>query len=172
VRALTRRAQLVIGGVGLAAGVAGAAAVVGGGYVVPLGLLGPTLVLQLAIPWSFIGAGLAAWRRRPDSRIGLLMVVFGFAYLARFVIAIATPAAFAIGVLVAGVNVAVQTHIMVTYPSGRISTWPQRLIVWAAYLLTLPRALLLLLLGMVPYPTEPLLPGLLIFPTPPHPGHP
>jgi signal transduction histidine kinase len=82
--------------------------------------------------------------------------------LARFVIAIATPAAFAIGVLVAGVNVAVQTHIMVTYPSGRISTWPQRLIVWAAYLLTLPRALLLLLLGVVPYPTGRLLPGLLI----------
>src|SRR5918999_1172705 len=33
-----------------------------------------------AVGWSFIGTGLYAWRRRPESRTGLLMVLLGFAW--------------------------------------------------------------------------------------------
>ena len=33
-----------------------------------------------AVGWSFIGTGLYAWRRRPESRIGALMVLLGFAW--------------------------------------------------------------------------------------------
>jgi peptidoglycan/LPS O-acetylase OafA/YrhL len=32
------------------------------------------------IGWSFIGVGLYAWRRRPESRTGALMVLLGFAW--------------------------------------------------------------------------------------------
>jgi len=32
-----------------------------------------------AVGWSFVGTGLYAWRRRPESRIGLLMTLLGFA---------------------------------------------------------------------------------------------
>lgn len=161
-RPLTRRSELVVGGLGVAAGLGAAAALLWGGYSVPPDVLGPTLVLYLAVPWAFIGAGLAAWRQRPDSRIGLLMVVFGFVFLAHFAIAIDTPATYVVGLLVGGVNIAVQTQIMATYPSGRLTTWPQRLIVAIAYLLSAPRALVLLLLGAVPRPTGPLVPDLLI----------
>ena len=33
-----------------------------------------------AVGWSFIGTGLYAWRRRPESRIGALMILLGFAW--------------------------------------------------------------------------------------------
>ena len=33
-----------------------------------------------AVVWSFIGTGLYAWRRRPESRTGMLMVLLGFAW--------------------------------------------------------------------------------------------
>ena len=32
------------------------------------------------VGWSFIGTGLYAWRARPESRIGKLMVLLGFAW--------------------------------------------------------------------------------------------
>jgi peptidoglycan/LPS O-acetylase OafA/YrhL len=32
------------------------------------------------VVWSFVGTGLYAMRRRPDSRVGLLMVALGFAW--------------------------------------------------------------------------------------------
>jgi peptidoglycan/LPS O-acetylase OafA/YrhL len=33
-----------------------------------------------AVGWSFVGTGLYAWRRRPESRTGELMVLLGFAW--------------------------------------------------------------------------------------------
>jgi peptidoglycan/LPS O-acetylase OafA/YrhL len=42
-----------------------------------------------AVGWSFIGTGLYAMRRRPESRTGALMVLFGFAWLAS-VLSVAT----------------------------------------------------------------------------------
>ena len=38
-------------------------------------------VFQPAVGWIFIGTGLYAWRRRPESRTGALMVAMGFAWL-------------------------------------------------------------------------------------------
>ncbi|HYH88456.1 MAG TPA: hypothetical protein VEX67_04440, partial [Solirubrobacteraceae bacterium] len=32
------------------------------------------------VGWSFVGTGLYAWQRRPDSRFGLLMTLVGFAW--------------------------------------------------------------------------------------------
>jgi hypothetical protein len=37
-------------------------------------VFGPIMV------WSFVGTGLYAWHRRPASRVGLLMVLLGFAW--------------------------------------------------------------------------------------------
>src|SRR5215204_3996312 len=41
---------------------------------------GVTGSLGLFIGWSFIGAGLFAWWRRPDNRFGVLMTAVGFAF--------------------------------------------------------------------------------------------
>jgi hypothetical protein len=37
-------------------------------------IFGPVVI------WSFVGTGLYAWRRRPESRTGALMVLLGFAW--------------------------------------------------------------------------------------------
>jgi len=37
-------------------------------------------ILGLFIGWSWIGAGLIAWWRRPDNRFGVLMTAVGFAF--------------------------------------------------------------------------------------------
>ena len=45
--------------------------------------LAPTAVWAVFAPlvvWSFVGTGLYAERRRPESRVGTLMIVFGFAW--------------------------------------------------------------------------------------------
>ncbi len=38
-------------------------------------------VFAPAVIWSFVGTGLYAWRARPESRVGLLMVLLGFAWV-------------------------------------------------------------------------------------------
>jgi peptidoglycan/LPS O-acetylase OafA/YrhL len=60
------------------------AALLCGAAVVPL-LLGSDhqdaktawAIFGPAVGWSFIGVGLYAWRRRPESRAGALMVLLG-----------------------------------------------------------------------------------------------
>ncbi len=144
---LGRRGRLTIGAAGIAAGLGASAALVWGWYQTPPELLGPTLVLNLAVGWSFIGVGLIAWSRRPDSRTGLLMVVFGFAWFARFIAAIATTPAFFVGVLLGSIYLSVFVHLLITFPTGRITTWPQRVMVTIGYLLSAPLDLVFLLLG-------------------------
>jgi len=79
------------------AGLGAAAAMIWGGYQVPVDLLVPAVVLNLAVGWSFIGVGVIAWARRPDSRSGVLMVAVGFAWLVRIAGAVDDPAAFVVG---------------------------------------------------------------------------
>ena len=45
------------------------------------------------------------------------MVLLGLAWFARFVVAVATPAAFVAGVLVGSVYLSVLVHLVVTYPT-------------------------------------------------------
>jgi signal transduction histidine kinase len=147
VSAPSRRVRALVGSAGMVAGIAAAAALVWGGYDVPAELAAPTLVLELAVGWSFIGIGLVAWARRPDNRIGLLMVVLGFASFARFAVAVDSDAGFAVGVGVGSLHLSVFMHLLVTFPTGRTRSWPQRVTVAAGYLLSAPLDLVFLMLG-------------------------
>jgi signal transduction histidine kinase len=40
-----------------------------------------TAILTILVAWSFMASGLLAWRRRPENRLGLLMVVLGALWL-------------------------------------------------------------------------------------------
>jgi signal transduction histidine kinase len=138
VRRLRPRTRAVVACAGAAAGVAAAAALVWGGYSVPADLLAPTLVLDLAVGWSFIGVGLAAWTRRPDNRTGVLMVVLGFAWFARFTVAVDTHPAFVAGVLLGSVHLSVLVHLLATFPAGRVQDATERVLVTVGYLLSAP----------------------------------
>lgn len=88
-------------------------------------------IRDVAVGWSFIGAGLIAWRRRPGSRIGPLMVVVGFTwFIGNLGSAYGVPgypsdgpalllviAAASFG----GLQRAFQTLMIVSYPSGRLA---------------------------------------------------
>jgi peptidoglycan/LPS O-acetylase OafA/YrhL len=63
------------------------AALAGGGIVAAVELASDHQTVRAvwaifapAVGWSFIGTGLYAWRRRPESRIGALMILLGFAW--------------------------------------------------------------------------------------------
>jgi signal transduction histidine kinase len=143
----TRPVRALLGSAGLVAGLAAAAALLWGGYDVPPELAAPTLVMELAVGWSFIGIGLLAWSHRPDNGTGLLMVALGFASFARFAAAVDSDIGFAIGVLFGSVHLSVFVHLLVTFPTGRVGSWPQRVTVTVGYLLSAPLDLVFLLLG-------------------------
>jgi len=119
-------------------GLPAAAALLWGGYPTPTGTLVAQLVVTLAVGWSFAGLGLAAWRRRPASMAGPLMIAVGLAWFARTLGAVRHPWSFNTGLLIGGVYLAVLAHLVVTYPSGRIITRSQRMVVAAVYLSTVP----------------------------------
>src|SRR5438552_1850908 len=59
-----------------------------GAYAIALAIWEPgTLTLpapvHVAIGWSFAAAGLVAWTRRPENRLGLLMALTGIAWFGR-----------------------------------------------------------------------------------------
>jgi hypothetical protein len=124
VQRLRHLTRWTVAAAGAAAGVAAASALIWGGYQVPADLLAPTLVLEVAVGWSFIGVGLVAWTRRPDSRTGVLMVLLGFAWFARFAVAIDTRWAFVVGVLLGSVHLSVLVHLLATFPGGRLPSVP------------------------------------------------
>ncbi|SDD29725.1 Histidine kinase [Geodermatophilus telluris] len=159
------RAAVAAGGV--AAGLGAAAALSWGGYDVPAALAAPTLVLDLAVGWSFVGTGLLAWSRHPDNRTGALMVVLGFAALGRYAVAVASDVGFAVGVLLGSLYLSVFVHLLVTFPTGRATTWPQRVTVTVGYLLSTPLDGFFLLLGATRGAPAGLPPnGLVIVPAP------
>ena len=135
---LSPRTRAVVASAGVIAGAAAAAALVWGGYQVPADLLAPTLVLDLAVGWSFIGVGLVAWSRRPDSRTGVLMVALGFAWFARFAVAVDTRAGFVVGVLVGSLHLSILVHLLATFPGGRAQGRVERGLVTVGYLLSVP----------------------------------
>ena len=144
---MRRRGEWFVVTAAVLAGVGAAAALVRGGYEVPAELVAPTLVLNLAVGWSFVGVGLVARRRRPASRTGLLMVLLGFAWLARFLLAVDTTPAFVAGVLLSSVSLSLFVHLLVTFPTGRTRTAAQRVLVVVGYLLSAPLDAVFLALG-------------------------
>jgi signal transduction histidine kinase len=81
----------------------------------------------------WIVAGLIAWVKRPDNRTGALMTALGFLDLVQH---LSWDAAlpFTLGVLIETWGIAVAIHLVVAFPSGRLSTRVERAVVAAAYL--------------------------------------
>ena len=119
-------------------GIGSVAALAWGGYTVPEDILPPTVVLNLAVGWSFIGVGLIVWRRTAARRGGTLMIVVGFAWFLRLVVAIDNDFAFRLGVVLGSLYLSVLVHLIVSYPTGRLSNWSPRVVVAVAYLMGVP----------------------------------
>jgi hypothetical protein len=81
------------------------------------------------VGWSFVGTGLYARHRRPEYRFGDLMVVTGFAWFLQALAAANAALVFTFGSVVGGLSGAVFIHTLVTFPTGRLETLAQRLVV-------------------------------------------
>jgi signal transduction histidine kinase len=109
------------------------------------------LITIVGVGWSFVGAGLVAWSRRPENRTGALMVAVGLAQLLNGllfngVILVREPVAFALWFLLATLPEGVLGHLIAVFPDGRATTRLQRVFIIANYTATVPLALVQLLL--------------------------
>jgi signal transduction histidine kinase len=87
------------------------------------------------VGWSFVGTGLFAWRRRPKSRSGLLMVLVGFAWFLGPLYAADSPLVFTLGIVASGLWGPIFGHLLLSFPTGRLPTRARRRVVAASYVL-------------------------------------
>lgn len=99
------------------------------------GLVQPGLHAALAywITIPYIAAGLIAWRRRPDSRLGVLMVAAGFASFLNFLVWSNNDGLFTLGVATQFLPPVLFLHVFLAFPSGRLESRLDRAVVMAAY---------------------------------------
>lgn len=81
----------------------------------------------------YSAAGIIAWWRRPENRLGALMTVAGATWLVAGLQNTGVPLLIAAGLVVSSVPLAVVVHLMHAYPSGRLSGSASRWAVGVAY---------------------------------------
>jgi signal transduction histidine kinase len=86
------------------------------------------------VGWSFVGTGLYAWRHRPESRFGLLMTIVGFTWFLAPLEAANASLLFTIGIALGSLWGPALAHVLLSFPSGRLTGRP-RALVTAAYVL-------------------------------------
>jgi len=74
-----------------------------------------------AVVWSFVGTGLYAWRRRPESRIGALMVLLGFAWCVAALSFANSRLLYSFALVAGGLWGGVFLHLVMSFPSGRLA---------------------------------------------------
>jgi signal transduction histidine kinase len=118
------------------------AALAAGGGVIALQLSSDHQDAQIAwaifgpaIGWSFVGPGLYAWRLRPLSRTGVLMVVLGFAWFVYTLSAANSRLVYTIALVVGGVWGGVFLHLGLSFPSGRLPERLDRVLAAAGYVI-------------------------------------
>jgi signal transduction histidine kinase len=103
------------------------------------------LVDWMTLP--YILAGLVAWWRRPDSRLGPLMVLAGFATFLAFLSWANASLPYTIGQTLDLLPVVLFMHVFLAYPSGRLEGWVERTLVTVAYLVAIALELVRMTLG-------------------------
>jgi signal transduction histidine kinase len=93
---------------------------------------GAAIAIGLVISWSFVGAGLYAWWRRPGNRFGALMTAVGFTFMLGALTTSDDSVVFTAGVLVANLYFVMFAHMVLAYPDGRLERpWHARLLAGA-----------------------------------------
>jgi signal transduction histidine kinase len=102
--------------------------------------------------WSFLLAGLIAWSRRPQNRLGPLMIATCFALLARQFRYSHDALEFTVFFLVGELGYALYAHVALAYPTGRVTDRLERVFLYVAYTVAVafPFAILLVYDGTHP----------------------
>ncbi len=127
---LTRPRILVIAAVAAAVGLADGLLIITSDHFqdrVVWSMFGPF------ISWGFVGTGLYAWWRRPESRFGLLLVALGYAWLLAPLPAASSPVIFTAGIVVGSLWGPLLAHALLSFPTGRLRNRRERALVIFAY---------------------------------------
>jgi signal transduction histidine kinase len=81
----------------------------------------------------YVGTGLFAWARRPNNRMGPIIVAAGFVWFAAGLGETAVPALVAVGMIVATIPLAFVEYLLLAFPSGRLRTRAERIVVAAGF---------------------------------------
>jgi signal transduction histidine kinase len=93
----------------------------------------PEAGADLAVGWTLIGCGLLAWSRRPQSRIGLLVALTGFAWFLGTLSGSRIGGVAAVGAALFFVHRGPLCHAIIGYPGGRAPGRLSMVVVAAAY---------------------------------------
>ena len=112
---------------------------------------GPEPGLQAALlAWitvTYVGSGLVAWRRRPGSRLGPLMIVAGFLTSLSALSLVNAPLPFTIGVILDLVPFPLFLHVFLAFPTGRLRGTVDRVLVGFGYFAAVGLQIVALMLG-------------------------
>jgi signal transduction histidine kinase len=103
------------------------------------------LVWWITLPYIF--AGMVAWRRRPDSFFGPLMILAGFVTQLSILQWSNQPLFNTVGQLGDLVAAAVWLHVFLAYPTGRLAGRVERVVVIIGYVAAVGLQLMILMLG-------------------------
>jgi signal transduction histidine kinase len=92
-------------------------------------------VADLVVGLVFVGCGVVAWTRRPESRVGLLLTLAGIAWFLGTFAGSGSSGYAEFGALFLTLHRGPLVHALLSYPSGRLERWPERATVVFAYLL-------------------------------------
>ena len=103
------------------------------------------LVWWVTLPYIF--AGIVAWRRRPDSFFGQLMILSGFVTQLSILQWTDQPFLNTVGRLCDLLVAAVWLHLFLAYPSGRLAGRAERVVVIIGYVAAVGLQVVILMLG-------------------------
>jgi signal transduction histidine kinase len=86
----------------------------------------PDAVLTLVLGASLLGSGLGSWRARPENRLGLVMVLTAFGFFASQLTEAAPAWMYTLGTAVQYLWLIGFLYLLLSFPSGRLSSRPDR----------------------------------------------
>src|ERR1044071_9339193 len=92
------------------------------------------IVLAATLGWGFAFAGIYAWWRRPDNRVGALMTLVGFMWFLGSLTSANTAWVYTLGLCLTSLWVGALVHMLVAFPTGRVERGLERWVVilgWA-----------------------------------------
>src|SRR6185503_1683965 len=92
------------------------------------------IVLAVGLGWGFIGTGLYAWWRRPENRMGALMVLVGFTWFLGALGEAGGPWLFSLGSALSNVWIGAFALMLVAFPTGVVGRGLERALVWLGWI--------------------------------------
>ena len=97
--------------------------------------------------WSFVGAGVYVWLRRPDNPTGAIMAAFGIAAEVSVLSISDAAVPYVLAALADPLSTAIFIHLLLAFPTGRLESTAARAVVGAGYATAIVTQVVALLFG-------------------------